>query len=176
MKRTVEAYMTLPYTIELTPDDGSYFVKVKELDGCMSVGATMIDALTMIDDAMREWIAVAIEQGIDIPQPETLREDRYSGKFPLRLPKSLHRKLSQAAERDHVSLNQYLVMLLSETHALHQVKTMLAVTQGHPRLVSVDQVMAIREEELSDLWQPGSQSGATAARKLTGTGKTRKRS
>lgn len=33
MTKTVEEYMTLPYTIEITPDDGSFFVKVKELEG-----------------------------------------------------------------------------------------------------------------------------------------------
>jgi len=35
----VDAYMKLPYTIETTKeDDGSYFIKVKELPGCMSYG------------------------------------------------------------------------------------------------------------------------------------------
>jgi len=70
MKKTVEEYMALPYTIEITSDDGSYFVKMKELEGCMSVGDTKSDALTMIEDAMREWLAVAIEDGIEIPLPD----------------------------------------------------------------------------------------------------------
>ena len=126
MKRTVEEYMALPYTIEITADQGSYFVKIRELDGCMSVGESREDALAMIEDAMREWLLVAMEDGIEIPLPEALQEGRYNGKFPLRLPKSLHRKLADAAERDKVSLNQYLVMLLSENHSLHQVKKMLS--------------------------------------------------
>lgn len=125
MRKTVEEYLVLPYTIEITPDDGSFFVKVKELEGCMSVGETRTDALAMIEDAMQEWLTVAIEDGIDIPLPESLQEDRYRGKFPLRLPKLLHRKLAEAAEQNRVSLNQYLVMLLSEKHALHQVKKLL---------------------------------------------------
>ena len=122
MKKTVEEYMALPYTIEITPDDGSFFVKVRELEGCMSVGETKTDALAMIEDAMREWLAVAIEDGIDIPLPESMQADRYSGKFPLRLPKSLHRKLAKNAEKDSVSLNQYIVMLLSERNAIREVK------------------------------------------------------
>jgi predicted RNase H-like HicB family nuclease len=72
MKRTVEQYMALPYTIVITPDNGSYFVKVKELEGCMSVGDTKTDALTMIEDAKREWLKVAIEDDIEIPLPESL--------------------------------------------------------------------------------------------------------
>jgi len=132
MKRTAEEYMDLPYTIEITPDDGSYFVKIKELEGCMSVGESKSDALLMIEDAMREWLAVAIEDDIEIPLPEALQADRYSGKFPLRLPKSLHRKLAERAEDDRVSLNQYLVMLLSERHSIHQLKKMLADIEEQP--------------------------------------------
>lgn len=69
MTMTVEDYLTLLYTIEITPDDGSFFVKVKELEGCMSVGTTRADALAMIEDAMQEWLAVAIEDGSGIPLP-----------------------------------------------------------------------------------------------------------
>ncbi len=88
MEKTVEDYMKLPYAIEITPDDGSYFVKVKELEGCMTVGESRPEALEMIDDAMRGWLEIALEDGLEIPLPEALREDKYSGKFALRLPKS----------------------------------------------------------------------------------------
>lgn len=129
MKRTVEEYMGLPYTIELTPDEGSYFVKVKELKGCISVGATKAEALEMIEDAMQEWIAAAIDDDIDVPLPMSSTDTRYSGKFPLRLPKSMHRDLAQGAEEDGVSLNQFIVMLLSEKHAIHKVKKMLSALE-----------------------------------------------
>ena len=135
MKKTVEEYMALPYTIEITPDDGTFFIKVKELDGCMSVGETKADALAMIEDAMHEWLAVAIEDGIDIPLPAARQEDRFSGKFPLRLPKSLHRKLAEGAEKDKVSLNQYLVMLLSEKHSLHQIMKVGRAATDHGKLM-----------------------------------------
>ncbi|PKM44950.1 MAG: toxin-antitoxin system HicB family antitoxin, partial [Firmicutes bacterium HGW-Firmicutes-8] len=39
--------------------------------------------------------------------------EEYSGKFTLRLPKSLHKELSIAAQRDDISLNQYILALLS---------------------------------------------------------------
>ena len=38
----------------------------------------------------------------------------YSGKFNTRVPKSLHRKLVEAAERDGVSLNQWINTALAE--------------------------------------------------------------
>ena len=126
MKRTVEEFMALPYAIEITPDDGSYFVKIKELDGCMSVGDTVAEAVAMIEDAKRAWLTAACEDGLDIPLPEAMQVDRYSGKFALRLPKSQHRQLAEGAERDGVSLNQYIVTLLAERNSLAEVKRLLA--------------------------------------------------
>lgn len=131
MKRTVEDYMQLPYTIEITPDDGSFFVRVKELQGCISVGKTRYEAFEMIDDAMREWLTAALEDGFEIPLPKSPQEERYSGKFPLRLPKSLHRELAQKAQEDNVSLNQYLVMLLSERNATYQFKKISSARNEH---------------------------------------------
>lgn len=37
----------------------------------------------------------------------------YSGKLNIRIPKSLHRKLSLAAKSDGVSLNQYIIYKLA---------------------------------------------------------------
>lgn len=143
MNRTVDEYMALPYTIEIVPDENGFFVRVRELEGCMSVGATKAEALEMIEDAMREWLHIAIEVNLDIPLPESMRQESYSGKFPLRMPKSLHEKLAKAASLDGISLNQHIVNLLSERHALDEVKRMLqgrkdnrkrAAGGGNPRL------------------------------------------
>jgi predicted HicB family RNase H-like nuclease len=42
--------------------------------------------------------------------------DEYSsGKFAVRMPRSLHRKLSEEARREGVSLNQFVTMALAET-------------------------------------------------------------
>ena len=125
MSKTVEYYMALPYTTEIVPDENGFFIRVRELDGCMSVGTTKAEALEMIEDAMREWLHIAIEDDLDIPLPESLRKESYSGKFPLRMPKSLHEKLAKAASLDGISLNQHIVNLLSERHALDEVKRML---------------------------------------------------
>ncbi len=48
----------------------------------------------------------------DVPLPNSA--DRYSGKFVVRVPKSLHRSLAAAAEREGVSLNQYALYKLSK--------------------------------------------------------------
>ena len=129
MDKNVEYYMGLPYTIELIPDkEAGWFVRVKELRGCMSQGDTAQEALEMIQDAQRGWLEVAIEDGIPIPEPQP--DEEYSGKFVVRVPRSLHRALAERAEREDASLNQYINVALAR--AVGQEKTVapqLAVAQ-----------------------------------------------
>lgn len=113
MNKSAEYYMGLPYTIELwrTPDEGGWVVQAKELPGCVSQGETAEEALEMIQDAMRGWLEVALEMGDAIPEPRP--EEDYSGKFVVRVPRSLHRRLVEAAGREGVSLNQYINVALA---------------------------------------------------------------
>ena len=112
MEKTLEYYMALPYTIELTSDpEGGWFAAIKELPGCMTQGDTPEEALEMIRDAQAGWLSVALEDGDPIPEPRAL--DEYSGKFVVRVPRSLHRDLVQHAEAEGVSLNQYINVALA---------------------------------------------------------------
>ena len=113
MKKTVDYYTSLPYTREIVKGDDGYFVKIKELPGCISVGDTVEDALSMIDDALESWLETAIEDDIEIPLPESIKEEELSGKFALRMPKSLHSDLVKQAQKEGISLNQYIVALLA---------------------------------------------------------------
>ncbi|PKO22966.1 MAG: toxin-antitoxin system HicB family antitoxin [Chloroflexi bacterium HGW-Chloroflexi-1] len=112
MDKTLEYYMNLPYTIELErdPEEG-WFVRAKELRGCTSQGDTPEKAMAMIQDAMQAWIEVALETGIPIPEPRPA--EAYSGKFVVRVPRSLHRQLAKNAEAEGVSLNQLINVVLA---------------------------------------------------------------
>lgn len=67
-----EYYLSLPYTIELTPDvDGCWFAEIPLLEGCMTNGDSREDALAMLDDAKRAWLETALEPGLPIPEPES---------------------------------------------------------------------------------------------------------
>ena len=72
--KTLEYYLALPYTIELTPDeDGFWFAKIPLLKGCMTNGANRAEALEMIDDAKKLWLETALSLNMPIPEPETER-------------------------------------------------------------------------------------------------------
>ena len=111
----VKKYLDLPYHIviqHITDESGSYyFATVREFDGCMSHGDTYAQAFENIQDAMNGWIEAKLEGGFSIPEP--IDDNQYSGKFVLRLPKSLHARLVFEAEREGVSLNQYALYRLS---------------------------------------------------------------
>ena len=114
MEKTLDYYMKLPYTIEMRPEpEEGWFVRVKELRGCMSQGDTPEEAARMIQEAMLLWLEVALEEGLPIPEPR--REEGYSGKFVVRVPRSLHRELAETAEQEGVSLNQYINAALAHS-------------------------------------------------------------
>jgi len=78
---------------------------------CITQAETKIELLGMLEDAKKCWIETALEDGMDIPEPA--RDDDFSGKFNLRLPKSLHKNLAMSAKREGVSLNQMAMCLIA---------------------------------------------------------------
>ena len=77
----------------------------------------MAQAVANAEDAKRVWLEAAMEEGYEIPEPDTL--DQYSGQFKLRIPKSLHRRLAEHSRREGISMNQYCLYLLTRNDALH---------------------------------------------------------
>lgn len=107
--------MNLPYNYliqQVTDESGSYYYgKVLELDGCQSTGDTFEEAYESLREAMKGWLEVKLQYDDSIPEPTG--DENYSGKFVLRVPKSLHRQLAIEAQREGVSLNQYAMYKLS---------------------------------------------------------------
>lgn len=105
-------YMGLPYEAVIKHDEDGWFARVPDLPGCMTWADTYEELLPMIEDTKRGWIEDALEHGDPIPGPRSL--ERYSGKVNLRMPKTLHRDLVRAAEKEEVSLNQLMVTALAQ--------------------------------------------------------------
>ncbi|MBO4819233.1 MAG: toxin-antitoxin system HicB family antitoxin [Firmicutes bacterium] len=112
---TVAEYMKLPYSRIIQPiadESGSYFAaSVLEFEGCISVGNTFEEAYRNLNEAMELWLEVALQGGKQIP--ECISSEDYSGRFVIRIPKSLHKKLAIEASIEGVSLNQYALYKLS---------------------------------------------------------------
>lgn len=111
-RKKAKELLGLKYPVQLLEcEEGGYYVKVPDLPGCQSQGESIEEALANIEEARRLWIEGAVDSGIEVPLPE--QEQRYSGKFVVRLPKTLHARLARAAVREDVSLNQLVVSILS---------------------------------------------------------------
>ena len=114
-KTEINKYLDLPYTFiiqKMNDESGEYyFAKVLEFDGCMSDGDTFAEAYENLRDAMAGWIETKLAYGFEVPLPKS--NDDYSGKFVIRMPKSLHQKLVIEAEREGVSLNQLALYKLA---------------------------------------------------------------
>jgi antitoxin HicB len=122
--RTVDDYLALPYTVEVfrdsNKDDPGWAARVVELPGCITQADTFEELGEMIEDAMRGWLTVALEEGLVIPEPHPT--ETHSGKFVVRVPRSLHRQLAEAAERDNVSLNTYVTAALAKAIGAAEVQ------------------------------------------------------
>jgi predicted HicB family RNase H-like nuclease len=112
----VKDYMKLPYTRlvqEMNDESGHYFYgRILELDGCQSTGDTLEELYDGLNEAMEGYIEVKLENGLPIPTPE--KTEDYSGKFNVRLPKSLHQQLVIEANKEGVSLNQLVLYKLAQ--------------------------------------------------------------
>jgi len=74
MTKTLNEYLALPYTIEVIPDNGAWFVRIKELPGCMTEVDEWDQILPAIEDAKRLWIELALERGRPILEPTGVME------------------------------------------------------------------------------------------------------
>jgi predicted RNase H-like HicB family nuclease len=109
-----EDYLKEPYSRVLIPDDesGTYTALILEFPGCIAQGDSPQEAYEHLEEATKEWIKAAIDLKQDIPNPS--QSLSFGGKILLRLPKSLHRQSALIADREGVSLNQFILYALAE--------------------------------------------------------------
>jgi predicted RNase H-like HicB family nuclease len=68
--RDLQYYLALDYPVKyIQEEDGTWFVHIPLLEGCMSVGDTREEAARMIQEAKEGWLEVALDHGIEIPEP-----------------------------------------------------------------------------------------------------------
>ncbi|MGZ4332858.1 MAG: toxin-antitoxin system HicB family antitoxin [Gaiellaceae bacterium] len=135
--RTLEQYLALPYHVALVRDGdgegGPWVAQVEELAGCTSRAETAELAASGIQQAMSDWIREALHEGREVPKPKPV--DEHSGRLLLRMPRTLHAELTRVAEREAVSLNQFITDALASA-----VGWRLARSAGREPTRSLNQV------------------------------------
>lgn len=102
----------LPYPVTLLhQDDDQWVATIDALPGCTARGATPDEAVERAGEAMAAWLASAKREGKSVPEPKSAQS--HSGRLLLRMPQTLHAELARLAERESVSLNQFITDVLA---------------------------------------------------------------
>ncbi len=101
------------YRVSWSPEDDEYVATVVEFPSLSWLDADQGEALRGLVALVDEVVADLART--DEPIPEPISERRYSGKFNVRVPESLHRELALAAAEQGISLNR----LVSDRLAHH---------------------------------------------------------
>lgn len=82
--KTLNDYMAMSYRMEIVEatEEGGFTVTYPDLPGCITCGETVESAVANALDAKKAWIEAALEEGIEIHEPDSLED--YSGQFKLR--------------------------------------------------------------------------------------------
>ena len=106
------------YPIEVfwSDEDKGFIAIAPDLPGASAWGKTETEAIKELHTVIDLWIKAAKKAGNPVPKPSDRAGVNYSGKFLMRVPKRLHAELARAAKVQGVSLNQYVLYLLTKGH------------------------------------------------------------
>ena len=101
-------------SIKWSDEDNRFVATIPGIQALSALGATREEALSELFIAADAYFEALEDAGKPLPLPE--KAVPYSGQLRLRMPRSLHAVLSHEAEDENISLNTYIVTLLSERH------------------------------------------------------------
>jgi predicted HicB family RNase H-like nuclease len=100
------------YRVTWSAEDEEYIGLCAEFPGLSWLAKTQEDALAGIKDVVLELVQDMQSKGEPVPQPFALRN--YSGKFTVRIPPEVHRKLQIQAAESKISFNRLISAKLSD--------------------------------------------------------------
>ena len=98
------------YKVTWSNEDGEYVATVAELPSLSWLAPTQFVAFHGLQALVEEVIADMQASGETVPEPLSTRT--FSGKFQVRIPPELHRRLAIEAAEEHISLNRLVAMKL----------------------------------------------------------------
>lgn len=118
MGKSVDDYLTLPYTIEIVYDDSGeeagWFAKVAELPGCMTQADSFEALEWLIKDAMRAWIEVSLADDLPVPEPRPIGTH---DNFAVYVANSLYPRLLNGSQAEGVNVETFVNRALDQAVA-----------------------------------------------------------
>ena len=119
--------MKYTFTAVFTEKKKKVYARIPDLDGCITTGKNLIDAMDQMADAMAAWLCTAEDENLQIPAPtpqsmiahedgdmlsiikaDTLAYRAATDTRAVRKNVSLPRWLSILADRKHINCSQVL--------------------------------------------------------------------
>jgi antitoxin HicB len=103
-----------PYRVlvEHSAEDDAYVARVPAFEGLAAHGESPEAAAQEARVAAEGMLASLRKRGRRVPEPDSAAD--FSGQLRLRLPRSVHARLSKLAAAEDVSLNNLLLAIISE--------------------------------------------------------------
>jgi predicted RNase H-like HicB family nuclease len=119
-----------PVSIKWSDEDEGYIATIPGIQGLSAFGEEPDVALSELKIAAKAYFESLKQAGKPMPVLEKVIP--FSGQLRLRMPKSLHGELSQAAKSEGVSLNTHIITLLSKrlveeelSHTIHRLENIV---------------------------------------------------
>ena len=106
-------YPFVAYALD-TDDGKQWCVEFIDVPGVVGGGKTQEEAVKEAFENLQVHLGFLKEDGYAIPEPSNISGDSYSGKFALRISKSMHRRLALLARQEDISINAYLNEAIAE--------------------------------------------------------------
>lgn len=124
-RKPLEEYLAASYPFFVMPDvDGGYVITFSDLPGCVTKAERFEQIGPRAEEARSLWLRTVYTEEIEAPLPSGPEE--YSGRFNLRLPRSLHQWLAEAAGAEGISLKQYVATVLARGDSQARIERQLA--------------------------------------------------
>lgn len=115
MKKFDPEQYTISVRKEVVEGELLFVARVAELPDIQEFADCHTDAYAFAIETIRTAYDLCLENEIPFPEPLIISDESLdaSGRVTLRMPKSLHAQLIRTADKEGVSLNQYIVSALS---------------------------------------------------------------
>lgn len=117
----MENYKFTVYPIE-TSEGIEWGVSFPDIPEVVGGGFTPQEAISEAQTNLAIYLEYLKQQGEPIPYPKSNDLDNYSGKFLVRMAKSLHRKLDEISKQEGISLNALVTGLLCEAVGAREMR------------------------------------------------------
>lgn len=132
----MEASDRYTYYTTWSEDDKEFVGLCREFPSLSAFGESQEQAIAHIKEEVRYVISWMQEEGEIIPEPLELNE--FSGRLLVRIPKKLHKELALQAKENNVSINQFILTLLSENLYSQTMKKHIKMLGSYVEQVTKD--------------------------------------